>query len=303
MPRRWLGFPIDPGKVRAAAFMMLYSRKSAALALDAYAAADRGDASGLAALSLAMTLHRTFLGDGPLGDLYCKGSLDYDPGRDYVADSAPAGHALGAPISEMIWGPLAEGCPWPRVPADARLGRLRPTDVETLLLGGTLDVATPVQAATRDALPFLRRGQQIVLPGMSHLDLLQERPEAFQALAVRFFDTGAGDLSGFLGGRPRPAPGPAPAHPGQAGPGGGSPFPGGGGGPGGLDRAAPGPGPAPAEKRLGSASRQRSASTSSPCSMSLAMNRCSSSWPRMPRRWRRRIRPRTRVRVWRVSRG
>jgi pimeloyl-ACP methyl ester carboxylesterase len=197
MPRHWLGIPIDPGKVRTLAFMLLYSRKSAAMALDAYAAADRGDASGLAALSTVMTVMGRFQGDKPMGDLYCKGVLDYEPGRDYAADARRRGAVMGAPFSELIWGPLTEGCPWPTAQASEDLRQLRPTDVETLLVSGTLDVATPAQVATREVMPILRHGRQIILPSKSHLDLFQEQPEAFQTLAVSFFDTGHVDDSGF----------------------------------------------------------------------------------------------------------
>jgi len=197
MPKQWLGIPIDPGKVRTLAFMLLYSRKSAAMALDAYAAADRGDASGLAALSTIMTRMGRYQGDKPMGDLYCKGVLDYQPGRDYAADARGQGTIMGAPFSELIWGPLTEGCPWPTAQASEDLRKLQMSDVETLLVGGTLDISTPAQAATREALPFLRHGRQIILPGKSHLDLLGEQPEAFQTLAVSFFDTGRADDSGF----------------------------------------------------------------------------------------------------------
>ena len=197
MPKHWLGLPIDPGKARTLAFMLLYSRKSAALALDAYAAADRGDASGLAALSIGSTLMLRHQGDAPMGDLYCKGVLDYQPGRDYAVDARPQGAVMGAPFSELIWGPLTEGCPWPTAQASEDLRQLQPTDVETLLVSGTLDVATPPQAATREVLPFLHHGNQIILPGRSHLDLFQKQPEAFQTLAVSFFDTGRADPAGF----------------------------------------------------------------------------------------------------------
>ncbi|MBI1754642.1 MAG: alpha/beta fold hydrolase [Acidobacteria bacterium] len=197
MPKHWMGIPIDPGRVRTTAFALLYSRKSAPMALDAFAAADRGDASGLAALSLAGTAMLRNQGEEPMGDLYCKGVLDYEPGRNYAAEARPPDAILGAPFSELIWGPLTEGCPWPPAQASDDLRRLQPSEVETLVLSGSLDVATPAQIATREVLPFLRRGQQIILPGKSHVDLFREQPEAFETLAVRFLDTGKADASGF----------------------------------------------------------------------------------------------------------
>src|SRR5258705_1550277 len=52
MPRRWLFLPIDPGNVRVVTFQLLYSRSTAPKAFDAYIAAEHGDASGLALMSL-----------------------------------------------------------------------------------------------------------------------------------------------------------------------------------------------------------------------------------------------------------
>ena len=197
MPKHWLGIPIDSGKVRVLTFMLLSSRKNAVMAMDAYAAADLGDASGLAALSTMMTIMSGRTGDRPLGDFYCKGVLDYQPGRDYLADARRPDAILGAPFSELIWGPLTEGCPWPTAQAGDNLRRLQVSDVETLLVSGNLDVATPAQAAIREVLPLLRHGRQIILPGKSHVDLFQEQPEAFNTMAVSFFDTGQADDSGF----------------------------------------------------------------------------------------------------------
>jgi hypothetical protein len=52
MPRRWLFLPIDPGNVKVVTFQLLYSRSTAPMAFDAYLAAEQGDPSGLALMSL-----------------------------------------------------------------------------------------------------------------------------------------------------------------------------------------------------------------------------------------------------------
>ena len=41
---------------------------------------------------------------------------------------------------------------------------------ETLLIGGELDFATPPQVATKELLPHLPNGHQVVLPGFGHID-------------------------------------------------------------------------------------------------------------------------------------
>jgi len=45
---------------------------------------------------------------------------------------------------------------------------VRPSNVETLLISGELDFATPPQAATEELLPSLPNGHQVVLPGFGH---------------------------------------------------------------------------------------------------------------------------------------
>ena len=70
--------------------------------------------------------------------------------------------------------------PLGRRPARATPGRPAPTttstaacghrSVPTLLIGGDLDFATPPQIATRELLPHLPNGHQVVLPGLGHTD-------------------------------------------------------------------------------------------------------------------------------------
>jgi len=52
MPERWIFLPIDPGKVAFVKQFMLFHRGTAATAYDAYLAAEAGDPSGLAVMSL-----------------------------------------------------------------------------------------------------------------------------------------------------------------------------------------------------------------------------------------------------------
>jgi hypothetical protein len=53
MPRKWLFFSINPGKVKTVTFALLFQRNTAAMVFDAYVAAEQGDSSGLALMSLA----------------------------------------------------------------------------------------------------------------------------------------------------------------------------------------------------------------------------------------------------------
>ena len=59
---------------------------------------------------------------------------------------------------------------WPAQPDENEYSRpCRDSNVETLLVGGTLDFATPpVRARRRELLPHLPNGHQVVLSGLGH---------------------------------------------------------------------------------------------------------------------------------------
>jgi len=191
MPRRWLFLPIDPGNVKVVTFQLLYSRSTAPMAFDAYIAAEQGDASGLALMSL--------LGLAPTGitwgAFFSKAfSMDYDPSRDYAADMDPPGSILGSPHSLGVW---STAWAWPVRLMPAELRQVHPSDVETLIVSGSADVATPAELATKELLPHLSHGQQVILAEMSHFDLpgLETQPQAFERLLTSFLDTGVADDS------------------------------------------------------------------------------------------------------------
>jgi pimeloyl-ACP methyl ester carboxylesterase len=195
MPRRWWLLPIDPGKVKVVTFALLFHRATAAQVLDAYLAADRGDASGLALISLAANflLPSMFI----WGDLLAKGvSADFDPTRDYAADLNPSDSILGSPIALLIWGPATPGGAWPvhRIPAELR--QVRPCEVETLLISGSVDFSTPAELARDELLPSLSRGRQVILAEMGHTgDVFRLQPAAFERLLTSFYATGVADDS------------------------------------------------------------------------------------------------------------
>ncbi len=195
LPRRWLLFPIDPGFVKMMTFVMLYQRPTAALAIDALLAAERGDASGVWLMSF---VGRLMLGRMMIwGDLLAKGgSADYEPGRDYAADLDRPEAILGAPVSLLIWGAISEEWPLKLLPDSLR--HVQPSDVPTLLISGDLDVATPAEPVERELLPALSQGQHVVLPETGHVpDVFKSQPEAVTHLLSIFFATGAVDTSHF----------------------------------------------------------------------------------------------------------
>ena len=125
MPRRWLFLPIDPGKVKLAAFVMMSVTPPAfgASAANAFIAAERGDASGLGALPPELRQPR------PSGveTLLVSGSIDLSTPAPYATDE--------------LLPSLANG--------------------EQVILSefGHLDFYTPPEAFERLALSFLNRGE------------------------------------------------------------------------------------------------------------------------------------------------
>ncbi len=191
MPRRWLFLPIDPGLVKVVTFQLLYSCSTAPMVFDAYLAAEQGDPSGLALMSL--------LGLSPtgvtMGAFFSKAySADYDPSRDYAADMDPPGSILGSPYALGLW---STAWAWPVRLMPAELRQAHPSDVETLIISGSIDVAAPAERATEELLPYLSKGQQVILAEASHNDMpgFGTQPQATERLVTSFYDTGVADDS------------------------------------------------------------------------------------------------------------
>jgi len=198
MPERWLFLSIKPGNVKLATFWGLMHVStdplSAPMMSDAWLAAAEGDASGLAVLSLLadMIFPSAFIwGEFAI----VGGSTDYDPGRDYHTDMNPPDSIIGSPGSLWMWPPLSG---WPTNPIPAELRQVQPSDVETLLVSGSIDFATPARYATEDLLPSLSNGEQVILSEFGHTtDIWNLQPEARVRLLTTFFDTGEVDDSHY----------------------------------------------------------------------------------------------------------
>lgn len=193
MPKRWLFVPIDPGKVKTVAFVLLFHRYTAPGVFDAYRAAEKGDPSGLALMSIAFDWMVPSM--ITWGDLFAKGySADFEPGRNYARDLDPPDSILGSPMSLLFWAGADQG--WPDLRMADELRHVHPSDVETLLVSGSVDFSTPAEAATRELLPFLSRGRQVLLRERGHTgDFWGFQHKAAERLLTSFYDTGVADDS------------------------------------------------------------------------------------------------------------
>ena len=200
VPDRWWGLPIKHANVRVASFYgLMESTPEAAplsgpMTLDTWLAAAKGDASGLWFQSLLGDL--AFPKMMVWGQRAAAARLDAQAARDYFAAGAEARFEPRRRRDAFVWGggSLIDG--WPAAPDENEYSRVRRSNVETLLIGGALDFSTPPQVATKELLPYLPNGHQVVLPGFGHTtSFWNDQPEAGTRLIDTFFDSGRVDDS------------------------------------------------------------------------------------------------------------
>ena len=201
LPDRWLFLPIKESNVRTLSLFGLFETAptglaSAPMMIDTWLSASEGDASGFWFTSV--------LADVLLPELFVRGqyasaaSLDDEAAHQYFAAGVGDVTNLGRAATAVGWGGGLLADAWPAARETAEYRRLRPSEVETLLISGELDVSTPPQIATRDLLPYLPNGQQVVLPGFGHTgSVFAEQPEAGTWLIDEYFDSGTVDDSRY----------------------------------------------------------------------------------------------------------
>ena len=200
VPDRWLFLPVKEGNVRALALLGLLEPASgtatAPMMIDAWLSAGEGDTSGLWVASL--------LGDFLAPELFVRGQyasaavLDAEAARAYFAGGPGDLSDLARAASALGWGGGRLMDAWPASPDEEAYRRVRTSPVETLLVGGELDAATPPQVATRELLPSLPNGQEVVLPGFGHTaSFFRDQPEAGTQLILAFLDDGRVDDSAY----------------------------------------------------------------------------------------------------------
>jgi pimeloyl-ACP methyl ester carboxylesterase len=195
MPKKYLFFSLNPGKIKFGTFAFLFHRNTAALVFNAFIKADEGDYSGLALLSAAYDYIVPSM--NTWGEGVSKGvSADIDTARIELFSKENPDYILGSPMNTILWKSLIYGN-IPIKPIPQELRTLRPSDVETLLLSGSLDFSTPPKYATQELLPQLRNGRHIILSEYGHVgDLLYLRKESSERILASYFNTGIPDTSG-----------------------------------------------------------------------------------------------------------
>jgi hypothetical protein len=183
--------PVNAGLVKVATVQFLATTDEAAKTFDVWLAAADGDASGMAALTLLGP--RMFASASVWGDNAAKRTSlgEYDLARDYRAELNPVDSILGSPGTLVA----VESTGWPTKLIPEEVRRIQPSEVETLLVSGNLDLNTPVQFARDQLLPSLSNGQHVILSEYGHGEYLRLQPEASIRLLTSFYDTGVADDS------------------------------------------------------------------------------------------------------------
>jgi hypothetical protein len=133
-----------------------------------------------------------------LGEYASAGIVDAPAARAYCSSGAHDPASFGWAESALAWGGGRLADNWPASADEQAYRRTLPSDVETLVISGALDTATPPQAATRDLMPLLSHGHQVVLPGFGHVgSIFPQQPEAGTRLVNTFLAGGAVDTSGY----------------------------------------------------------------------------------------------------------
>lgn len=200
IPDRWVFVPIKEGNVRIASFYGLMESTienaplSAPITLSSWLSADEGDASGFWLQSLFADLF--FPGSFVWGEYAATAMSDAQAAREYFSSDGQERDSIGYAATAFGWGGGRLTDAWPAAQGEGEDSRVQRSNVETLLVGGRLDFATPPQWATRELLPHLPKGRQVVLNGFGHtLDFWTYQPEASSRLINTFFESGRVDVS------------------------------------------------------------------------------------------------------------
>ena len=203
MPSSWFSLPIKPGNVLVGTFLGLTEANSDSgspltgpMTLNSWISAAQGDPSGLWFLSAVANLVLPQSCGG--GEFASIGLADAHPVERYYSSGADRGSIIGNPLAEFIWGAGGLVHAWPANPGENQYTSVQNSNVPTLLIGGTLDFETPAQNATKELLPHLSNGHQVILSGLGHVDDFDAyEPSASTQLLTTFYATGQVDTSRY----------------------------------------------------------------------------------------------------------
>ncbi len=194
LPVKWKKVTVNPDKVKMMMFYTAYTRNGFAQTFDAFVAAENGDYSGLAFLSMSFDLLPNMPGMNWGENISKALSADFNPKRNYLTEMEPEESLIGSPFSKLFAIQNYGG--WPIKPIPEEYTKLKKSNTETLLISGTIDISTPAKYGT-ELLQYLPNGHQVILINRGHQDMGLLQNEEYHILVNTFFQTGKVDGSKF----------------------------------------------------------------------------------------------------------
>ena len=192
LPRKYKKITINPDKVRLMMFINASTPKGIAKIFDAFVAAENGDYSGLAFLSMAydqisMTDRMNW------GDIISKyACANYDAHRDYSKVMHSKDFVIDSPWSKLYGITSLGGWPASLIPEEYR--GFHYSDAEILILSGNIDLITPAKNATK-MLEYLPNAHQLIFSDQGHN--LESLENDVKPMINTFYQTGEIDTSGL----------------------------------------------------------------------------------------------------------
>jgi hypothetical protein len=165
------------------------------MTIDAWISAAHGDASGLWFLSLMAKM--AFPEAVVWGEFAAVARADNWAADRYFGKGLHRKDSiLGNAGTELIFGGGGLMHAFPPAPDSGEYSKVQDSNVETLLVNGTLGFATPAKFGIQELLPHLRNGRKVVLAELGHSGTFWTyQPEASTRLLNTYFDTGRVDTS------------------------------------------------------------------------------------------------------------
>jgi pimeloyl-ACP methyl ester carboxylesterase len=198
LPERWGPLAIHPGSVRAASMFAMHHNGRGSAPLNAPTVID-AYLSGPGALWAMSVLGELQLPDSIVwGEFASFAMIDAPEAQSFYQAGGDPGSVLRSDGTNFLWGgPAGFATVWPDSPDNAPYRTPQGSDVETLLVSGTLDFSTPAETAKTDLLPLLTKGRQVILPELGHSADFWADADASRHLLNTFYDTGTADDTRF----------------------------------------------------------------------------------------------------------
>jgi RND superfamily putative drug exporter len=200
MPPRFWGLPISAGNAKLASFYALMESTSdqplaAPKVVDSWISAAGGDASGLWLMSLMAKL--AFPQAVTWGEVAAVSRADTRAAEGYFGKGPHRmDSTLGNPGTEFLYAGGGLTHAFPPAPDSDEYSKVQDSNVETLLISGTLDFATPAKFGIQELLPHLRNGRKVMLAELGHSgSFWSYESKASTRLLNTYLDTGKVDTS------------------------------------------------------------------------------------------------------------